>query len=116
MGRWGSTEDEPANYEPPVRRQPRLRIRIETDASKRFAQRKATPTFERETEGAMPAKEFIKRKVLEDEKLQPRDMAPIIEAAGYSVSIVTVSNIRAEFRDSLKLLKKLGWRPPKQSR
>jgi hypothetical protein len=114
MGRWGSTEDDPEPYEPP-HAQPR--VRIKTASPIQFPQRKPPKNriaeFEYESDGTMRAKEFIKRMVLDDERLQPRDMVPLIEQAGYSVSIVTLSNIRAEFRDSLKLLRRLGWRQPK---
>jgi hypothetical protein len=91
---------------------PRIRIIPQRKATKK----KRTPGVMYEpNEQAMSVKEFIKRAVLDDERLSPHDIAALIEEAGYRnpATIVMISNVRAEFRDSLKLLKTLGWRQAK---
>jgi hypothetical protein len=129
MGRYGydPLDRDDYEYEPqPRQSRPRIRIRIKTEPSrpieteiKQFPAKKAKKKRSGEmyeaNEQAMSVKEFIKRTVLDDERLSSHDIAALIEEAGYRnpATIVTISNIRAEFRDSLKLIKTLGWRQPK---
>jgi hypothetical protein len=129
MGRYESND--PADrfeddYEDrPQPRQSKPRVRIKTEAprpikieAKQFPQRKATKKnrsgeMYEANENGMHAREFVKRMALDHPTLQTRDMMPLIEKAGYSISIVAVSNYRTEFMHSLSLLKTLGWRQPK---
>jgi hypothetical protein len=107
MGRYGSNDDDNYVYQPArPRSKPRIRI---------IPQRKATKkrVMYEPNEQGMHAREFIKRMVLDNDRLSVRDMMPTIEKAGYSISIVAVSNYRTEFMHSLSLLKTLGWRQPK---
>jgi hypothetical protein len=126
MGRFGSNEgdDEGDRPIPRHRREPysRPRVRIrESNPDETIPQRKprrnehdpaGTKTHYEDESDALT---MIKRIVLDHDMMPVAQIVTIVTDAGHSVSPVTVSNIRKEFRHTLKLLATLGLLRQKKS-
>jgi hypothetical protein len=107
MGRWGSTEPDEDNYEPPVRRHRRWRIRIKTDDVPEIPQREQRRSrTSYEYHGDL--RDHIKQLVLKDELMPVRELTALVALTGEHVSIVTLSHIRREFRHTLQFLRARG--------
>jgi hypothetical protein len=112
MGRWGSTEDDEADYVyvRPRPRQSTPRVRIKTD-DETIPQRKPREEERRtatSTEHQGDPKALIKQLVLDHPDMPVREIAERVGRSGQSASLVAVSNIRAEFKHSLKFLTERG--------
>lgn len=54
-------------------------------------------------------KDALKRAIFEDHDITLEELEALIRKLGAKVSVITVSNIRAETRHTLKLLDRDGW-------
>ena len=108
MGRFGSKTDEFERDELP---RPKPRVRIETEAipQRKPREQRSTTTYENRRD----YKALIKGLVLDRPDMTVHEIAERVFRSGQSASIVTVSNIRAEFKHSMTFLKTRGWREPK---
>lgn len=122
MGRWGHDHldrEDQDDGKPLTRliRASRTKTRVRTDTSPR---QKPYQEREREKASEQPSssyirlsatdiKNVIRELVLDDPALRPDDLAKELKRRhGTTPSIVTVSNIRAEFRGALRFLKDRG--------
>jgi hypothetical protein len=71
----------------------------------RKATKKRTSVTTYEPRDQISPKDFIKRLVLDDETRSARDISKLVAKAGHEVTVVTVSYIRAEFKDTLHFLR-----------
>jgi hypothetical protein len=116
MGRWGSTEDDEADYVYVRRpRQTKPRIRIKTD-DEAISQRKPREETNTSYENRRDPKALIKRLVLDHPDMTVHEIAKIVGLAGQLASIVAVSNIRTEFKHSIKVLTERGLIKQKRQR
>jgi hypothetical protein len=69
-------------------------------------QSKLRPAYEPRPSGA---KDRIKDMIIDQPDISPREIKARLDDAGYTVSLITVSSIRADFRHTLQVLARRDW-------
>jgi hypothetical protein len=98
MGRWGSNDNDDFDFTPPRRKK--------QSSEPRDRRQTATASLE---PGPGSMKDVILDLVLEDPLMRPQEIVVRLNQKGIKCSVVCASNVRREYLDTIKLLKRRGF-------